>query len=147
MKAIRLTQRHVLNPNWRFRSSSNGGVLPPPGRVRPRRDDRQACAGARGAHQTKGAAGVLEAAAAASPPALCETAFCFATRIAVADGSFDENEKRMLTGTANILSISKDAFNKIIDVVVVMQRTDTASSDEPGRASEVRRSRGNRPGL
>ncbi len=71
---------------------------------------------------TRGGIGALEDAAKALSPSLRETALCFAMRIAVADGYLDENEKNALAATAATMNISPEVFNKVFEVVAMMQR-------------------------
>lgn len=59
-------------------------------------------------------------------PALRETAFCYAMRVAMADGVLDEAEKTVLGGTASRLMLDEATFGKIVDVVAMMQRPATA---------------------
>lgn len=70
---------------------------------------------------------VLMAASKALPMPLRETAFIFAARIALADGVLDEEEKKTLAVTARVLGLSKDSFDKILDVVLMMQRSAMAA--------------------
>ncbi|MEM1300707.1 MAG: tellurite resistance TerB family protein [Pseudomonadota bacterium] len=72
--------------------------------------------------QAKGHDATIQAAATGLSPALCETALCFAARIALADGRLDEGEKASLAQTGHHMNISQDAFGKILDVVIMMQR-------------------------
>ena len=55
-------------------------------------------------------------------PALCETALCFAVRVALADGFIDENEKNSLSQTGYFMNIAENDFARIVDVVAMMQR-------------------------
>ncbi|MBO9445161.1 tellurite resistance TerB family protein [Ruegeria sp. R14_0] len=59
-------------------------------------------------------------------PALRETAFCFAMRVAMADGVLEESEKNVLSGTASRLQLSDQAFESIVHVVTMMQRSAAA---------------------
>jgi len=74
----------------------------------------------------RGAESVIRDAADTLSPALRETAFCFAMRVAMADGVLDEGEKDALAGTASLMQLDQDAFGKIVDVVGMMQRPATA---------------------
>jgi tellurite resistance protein len=69
---------------------------------------------------------VITEAAGKLSPALRETAFCFAMRIAMADGVLDDGEKAALSGTAARLELAPETFGKIVDVVAMMQRPATA---------------------
>ncbi len=55
-------------------------------------------------------------------PALRETAFCFAARMAGADGKIEEGELASLQQTALHMEIASEAMGKILDVVAMMQR-------------------------
>ncbi len=59
-------------------------------------------------------------------PGLRETAFCFAMRVAMADGVLEESEKNVLVGTADRLQLSRESFDKIVEVVTMMQRSAAA---------------------
>ncbi|WP_420587199.1 tellurite resistance TerB family protein [Ruegeria sp.] len=59
-------------------------------------------------------------------PALRETAFCFAMRVAMADGVLEESEKNVLSGTASRMQLSQESFDSIIQVVTMMQRSAAA---------------------
>lgn len=74
----------------------------------------------------RGAEPVIKEAAEALSPALCETAFCFAMRVAMADGVLDEGERDALSGTAALMQLDQDAFAKIVEVIAMMQRPATA---------------------
>lgn len=69
---------------------------------------------------------VIERAVAKLSPALRETALCYAMRIALADGHLDDGEKAALSATAGTMDVSVESFNKIFEVVVMMQRPETA---------------------
>lgn len=66
---------------------------------------------------------VLERAAASLTPALCETALCFAARIALADGEMEPGEKAALLKTGQTMRIETASFQKVLDVVSMMQRS------------------------
>ncbi|WP_176473940.1 tellurite resistance TerB family protein [Actibacterium ureilyticum] len=72
--------------------------------------------------KTKGAAAAIDASAQALSPKLRETALCFAIRVTLADGVLDEGEKTAIIGTAQRLDVPPEVFQKIFDVVVMMQR-------------------------
>lgn len=72
--------------------------------------------------KTKGAAAVIDESAKTLSPKLRETALCFAIRVTLADGVLDEDEKTAIIGTAQRLSVPPEVFQKIFDVVVMMQR-------------------------
>jgi len=74
----------------------------------------------------RGADTVINEAVAALSPALRETSFCFAMRVAMADGVMDEGEKNALSGTASRMQLAPDTFDKIIEVVAMMQRPASA---------------------
>ncbi|MEM9144718.1 MAG: tellurite resistance TerB family protein [Pseudomonadota bacterium] len=69
-----------------------------------------------------GRAAVLEEAAGVLPPALRETAFCYAARIALADGQIEPAEKAALLKTGQLMRLETATFQKILDVVTMMQR-------------------------
>lgn len=66
---------------------------------------------------------VLEQAAADLTPELCETALCFAARIALADGLMEPGEKAALLKTGQTMRIETATFQKVLDVVIMMQRS------------------------
>ncbi|RED13852.1 tellurite resistance TerB family protein [Pontivivens insulae] len=72
--------------------------------------------------RAKGSEQVLREAAGVLSPALRETAFCFAARISLADGTIDRAEEATLAATAAVLEVNRDVLNKILDVVVILQR-------------------------
>lgn len=53
-------------------------------------------------------------------PALRETAFCFATRVILADGSVGDGEINFLEGLARDLAIGEEKAGQIIDVIATM---------------------------
>lgn len=55
-------------------------------------------------------------------PTLCETALAFAARVAAADGKVEESEDRALAKIVRLMGISSEAYNKILDVVIILQR-------------------------
>lgn len=65
---------------------------------------------------------VIESAAGVLSPALRETAFCFAVRIALADGILDDREKAALAAISKALAIPDSVATKIFDVIAMMQR-------------------------
>ena len=69
----------------------------------------------------------IRRAGAALSPALRETALCFAMRIAMADGSINEDERETLVQTAEQLAIDPAIFDQILDVVTMMQRPAAAA--------------------
>ena len=56
------------------------------------------------------------------PPTLCETAFAFAARVAAADGKVEEREDEVLTKIVRLMGIPVEARDKILDVVIILQR-------------------------
>ncbi len=70
-----------------------------------------------------GAGQVIEASIQDMSPELRETAFCFAMRVAMADGVLDESEKNVLAGTAQQMQLPKETFESIFQVVTMMQRS------------------------
>lgn len=68
----------------------------------------------------------IAAAARGLSPALRETALCFAMRIAFADGRVEEGERNSLARTATHMEIAMPTFEKIIEVVAMMQRPPNA---------------------
>lgn len=72
--------------------------------------------------KTKGAATAMDDCAKTLSPKLRETALCFAIRVTLADGVLDDDEKTAIIGTAQRLSVPPETFQKIFDVVVMMQR-------------------------
>ncbi len=75
---------------------------------------------------SNGHAETIQRAAGALSPKLRETALCFAMRIALADGHVDEKEMNSLAQTGHFMEIEPSAFDKILSVVVMMQRPATA---------------------
>ncbi|MEO0939821.1 MAG: tellurite resistance TerB family protein [Pseudomonadota bacterium] len=76
--------------------------------------------------QKRGADAVITEAVQTLSPALRETSFCFAMRVAMADGVMDEGEKNALSGTASRMELPQEVFQQIITVVGMMQRPATA---------------------
>ncbi|MEO0621461.1 MAG: tellurite resistance TerB family protein [Pseudomonadota bacterium] len=72
--------------------------------------------------RAQGRQAVLEGAGSALTPALAETALCFAARIALADGQIEPGEKAALLKTGQVLRIETATFQKVLDVVSMMQR-------------------------
>lgn len=72
--------------------------------------------------KTAGAAAAIDTCAKTLSPKLCETALCFAIRVTLADGVLDEGEKTAIIGTAQRLGVPPETFQKVFDVVVMMQR-------------------------
>lgn len=91
-----------------------------PARVRPLIDEIQRDV------ERKGHQAMMRAAANALSPALRETAMCFALRVALADGRIEEGEKDALVAAAGCLQISRAVFDRIFEVVMMMQRGPTA---------------------
>ncbi|MEM6676610.1 MAG: tellurite resistance TerB family protein [Pseudomonadota bacterium] len=82
----------------------------------------------------RGGRTVLEEAAATLPPALRETAFCFAVRIAMADGTIPANEEKALEVIAGILGLSGVTATTIYTVIAMLQRpADFPDMDLRGR--------------
>jgi len=74
----------------------------------------------------KGAEAVIDTSAEVLSPALRETAFCFAMRVAMADGFLDEKEKDVLAGTAQRMQLSRETFENVLHVITMMQRPASA---------------------
>ena len=55
-------------------------------------------------------------------PKMIETAMCFAIRTALADGHLDDSEKTMLMAMGQRLGLPEDAFVKIFEVMIMLQR-------------------------
>jgi tellurite resistance protein len=72
--------------------------------------------------RAKGAEHVFAAATASLPPALRETALCFAIRTALADGSLSGDEKQMLIVMGERLGVAEATFVKIFEVMMMLQR-------------------------
>ena len=72
--------------------------------------------------RSKGAEQVFAAATASLPPALRETALCFAIRTALADGSLSNEEKQMLVVMGERLGVTEATFVKIFEVMMMLQR-------------------------
>ncbi|MEM9795507.1 MAG: tellurite resistance TerB family protein [Pseudomonadota bacterium] len=56
-------------------------------------------------------------------PELRETAICMALRVATADGNLDDAEHTVLVDLAMKLGITPEAYNKMVDVVTILQRS------------------------
>ena len=68
----------------------------------------------------------IRAAAGKLSLALRETSFCFAARIAFADGRIDQGERNSLAQTAIHMQIAPEVCERIIEVVAMMQRPPSA---------------------
>jgi tellurite resistance protein len=55
-------------------------------------------------------------------PPLRRTAVCMALRIAMADGTLKDSEHTMLVDLAMSLDIPPDEYNKMVDVMAILQR-------------------------
>ncbi|MEM7642982.1 MAG: tellurite resistance TerB family protein [Pseudomonadota bacterium] len=55
-------------------------------------------------------------------PTLRETAICMAVRMAAADGHLDEIEHKTLVALAMRLGVSPEQYNKMVEIVVILQR-------------------------
>ena len=69
-----------------------------------------------------GAAKAIKAAAEALSPALRETAFCFAARIALADGRLAGEEKTAIEQIAALMAVDDGVVEKILAVIAMLQR-------------------------
>ncbi|MCI4662145.1 MAG: tellurite resistance TerB family protein [Neomegalonema sp.] len=72
--------------------------------------------------EAEGHDAVIAQAAEHLSPSLRETALCFAARIALADGRLDDGEKASLAQTGYHMQIPASIFEKVIEVVAMMQR-------------------------
>ncbi|MGL4309005.1 MAG: tellurite resistance TerB family protein [Paracoccaceae bacterium] len=72
--------------------------------------------------KSKGGAAAFQAARPHLSVQMAETALCFAIRTALADGSLDESEKKMLIQMGEGLGVAPETFVKIFDVIAMLQR-------------------------
>ena len=70
----------------------------------------------------RGAEAVFAEALQTLTPALCETAFCFSVRVAVADGHLDQSEKDTLSAMGSRMGIPVEKFNQILEVLGMLER-------------------------
>ncbi|MDA7964844.1 tellurite resistance TerB family protein [Ruegeria sp.] len=70
-----------------------------------------------------GADQVIDGCIDALSPPLRETAFCFAARVAMADGILDDRERDVLSDMAEKLMLPAGTFEKVLSVVAMMQRS------------------------
>ncbi|MEM9044382.1 MAG: tellurite resistance TerB family protein [Pseudomonadota bacterium] len=70
----------------------------------------------------KGSNATLAEAAAMLSPELCESAFCLAALVASSDGNVDATEVDALTSIARAMQIQIDQVDKILEVVMMLQR-------------------------
>lgn len=68
----------------------------------------------------EGLEGAVRKAGEVLSPGLRETAFCFATRIAFADGYLGEKEKAFLSSLVDWLKLQEDRARQIVEVVAIM---------------------------
>jgi tellurite resistance protein len=70
---------------------------------------------------------LLKEAVAALDQPLRETAICFAIRVAIADGHLDDMEHKTLVAFAQQFGIGPDDYNRMLDVLVMLQRAPKAA--------------------
>ena len=76
--------------------------------------------------KSRGAGPVMDEAISSLSPALRETALCFAMRIALADGTLDENEKNALIVMSRDMGIKPENVETMFAVISMMQRSAAA---------------------
>jgi len=74
----------------------------------------------------QGADAAIKAVASRLSPALCNTAICFAVRIAWVDRSVDAEELATLERSAELLSVQTEVLRYIQEVVAMMQYSEGA---------------------
>ncbi|MGL5944308.1 MAG: tellurite resistance TerB family protein [Waterburya sp.] len=72
--------------------------------------------------QTKGTDSLLKIAVDSLPEYLHQTAFAVATDLILSDGEVSEEEEDVLYRLCNLLSISRDTVNKIIEVMIIKNK-------------------------